>query len=305
MTLPERPSVTLVGRIYNLGDSEKSLDLSLEAEKLASQVGNVVLQLSWTTNAGYVYAALGDLTRAKRSYSKALDLATKIGGKQGIYNALRALALVSLESGELDEARKYSDQAIAIARVDNNRLDELYPLLVKGLIAARLGDSAGAEHIFREVENDPNANPSLTLRTQHALARLYEKTEGRSDDADREYQAALATFEAARSSLQRNDSKLPFSNNASRIYDDYVHFLVARGRTDDALRWADYSRARTLKGRVRAVGEGGFRWPPPLKPQQIARQADGTILFYWLGEKHAFVGDHAAENQLVYSPGRI
>jgi CHAT domain-containing protein/Tfp pilus assembly protein PilF len=273
---------------YNLGDSEKSLALSLEAEKLASQVGNVVLQLSWTTNAGYVYAALGDLTRAKRSYSKALDLATKIGGKQGIYNALRALALVSVESGELDEARKYSDQAIAIARVDNNRLDELYPLLVKGLIAARLGDSAGAEHIFREVENDPNANPSLTLRTQHALARLYE-TEGRSDDADREYQAALATFEAARSSLQRSDSKLPFSNNASRIYDDYVHFLVARGKTDDALRWADYSRARTLAEGLGLLAKGASSGPPPLKPQQIARQADGTILFYWLGEKQSYL----------------
>src|SRR5580704_2546043 len=273
---------------YNLGDSEKSLALSLEAEKLASQVGNVVLQLSWTTNAGYVYAALGDLTRAKRSYSKALDLATKIGGKQGIYNALRALALVSVESGELDEARKYSDQAIAIARVDNNRLDELYPLLVKGLIAARLGDSAGAEHIFREVENDPNANPSLTLRTQHALARLYE-TEGRSDDADREYQAALATFEAARSSLQRSDSKLPFSNNASRIYDDYVHFLVARGRTDDALRWADYSRARTLAEGLGLLTKWASSGPPPLKPQQIARQADGTVLFYWLGEKQSYL----------------
>jgi CHAT domain-containing protein len=273
---------------YKLGDSERSLELSLEAEKRASQVGNVILQLSWITNAGYVYAGLGNLGRAKQSYLKALDLATTINGREDIYNALRALALVSLESGELDEARKYSDGAIAIARADNNRLDELYPLLVKGLIAARSGDSAGAEHIFREVENDPNANLSLTLRTQHALARLYE-SQGRSDDADREYRAALATFEAARSSLQRSDSKLPFSNNASRIYDDYVHFLVARGKTDDALRWADYSRARTLAEGLGLLTKGASSEPPPLKPQQIARQAGGTVLFYWLGEKQSYL----------------
>jgi CHAT domain-containing protein/Tfp pilus assembly protein PilF len=273
---------------YNLGDSEKSLELSIEAEKRAIQVDDVIDELSWITNAGYVYAGLGNFARAKQSYQKALSLATAINGREDIYNALRALALVSLESGELAEARMFSDQAATIARADNNRLDELYPLLVKGLIAARSGDSAGAEHIFREVENDPNANPSLTLRTQHALARLYE-TEGRSDDADREYQAALATFEAARSSLQRSDSKLPFSNNASRIYDDYVHFLVARGRTDDALRWADYSRARTLAEGLGLLGKGASSGPPPLKPQQIARQADGTILFYWLGEKQSYL----------------
>jgi CHAT domain-containing protein/Tfp pilus assembly protein PilF len=273
---------------YNLGDSEKSLELSLEAEKRAIQVDDIIDQLSWITNAGYVYAGLGNLGRAKQSYLKALDLATTINGKEDIYNALRALALVSLESGELEEARNYSDQAIAIARADNNRLDELYPLLVKGLIAARSGDSAGAEHILREVENDPNANSSLTLRTQHALARLYEG-EGRSDDADRKYRAALGTFEAARSSLQRSDSKLPFSNNASRIYDDYVHFLVARGKTDDALRWADYSRARTLAEGLGQLTMGAASGPPPLKPQQIARQADGTVLFYWLGEKQSYL----------------
>ena len=273
---------------YKLGDSEKSLDLSLEAEKRASQVGNVILELSWITNAGYVYAGVGDLARAKQSYLKALDLATRIGGKQGIYNALRALALVSVESGELEQARKYSDDAIAIARADNNRLDELYPLLVQGLIAARSSNKAEADRIFHEVEQDPNANPSLRWRAEHALARLYED-EGRSDPSDREYRAALATFEAARSSLKRNDSKLPFSNNASRMYDDYVHFLVARGKTNDALRWADYSRARTLAEGLGLLAKGSSTGPPSLNAQQIARRAEGTVLFYWLGEKQSYL----------------
>ena len=273
---------------YNLGDSEKSLELSLEAEKRASQAGKAIDQLYWITNAGYVYAGLGDLTLAKESYLKALDLATKIDGKEGIYNSLRALALVSVENGDLEDARKYSDQALAIARADNNRLDELYPLLVKGLIAARSHDGADAERIFHEVEHDPNANTSLKWRAEHALARLYED-ESRSDAADREYRAALATFEAARSSLQRNDAKLPFSNNASRIYDDYVHFLVASRKTDDALRWADYSRARTLLEGLGLLAKGASTGPPPLNPQQIARRAEGTVLFYWLGEKQSYL----------------
>jgi len=285
---------------YNLGDSERSLDLSLEAAKGAIQVGDVIDQLYWTTNIGYIYAGHGDLAHAKDSYSKALDLATKIGGREGIYNALRALALVSVESGDLEDATKYSDQAIAIARADNNRLDELYPLLVKGMIAAQSHHAPDAERIFREVERDPNANASLTWRAEHALARLYED-EGRFDAADREFRAALVTFEAARSTLRRNDAKLPFSNNASRIYDDYVHFMVARKKTDDALRWADYSRARTLAEGLGLLANGASAGPTPLHPRQIARQAEAAVLFYWLGEKQSYLWAITPKNTSLFT----
>jgi CHAT domain-containing protein len=273
---------------YNLGDSEKSLGLSLQAEKLARQAGKPIDQLYWITNAGYVYSSLGDFRRAEESYLKALDLATGINTREGIYNALRALALVSAENGDLTDAHKYSNEAIAIARADNNRTDELYPLFVNGLIAARSHNEAEAEHIFREVENDQKSSTSLKWRAEHGLAKLYEAGR-RSADADREYRAAIATFEAARALLQRADSRLPFSNNASRIYDDYVHFLVMCGRTDDALRWADYGRARTLTEGLGLLAKGPSNGPPRLDSKQIARRAKATVLFYWLGEKQSFL----------------
>jgi CHAT domain-containing protein len=195
---------------------------------------------------------------------------------------------VSVESGELSEARKYSDEAAEIAHNDNNRLDELYPLLVKGLIAARTHDGVEADRIFREVETDPKTNASLKFRAEYALARLYED-QGRSAAAGREYQTALKTIEASRSTLRRDDSKLPFSNNARHVYDDYVHFLVASKKTDDALRWADFSRARTLAEGLGELPKDGSFGPPPSDARQIARRASGTVLFYWLGEKQSYL----------------
>jgi CHAT domain-containing protein len=281
---------------YNLGDSEKSLELSLEAEKRAVRVDDVIDQLSWITNAGYVYQQMHDFSRAHGSYIKALQLARESNGREDVYNALRALALISVQGGELQQARTYSDEAIAIAQQDKNRLDELYPLLVNGLIAAQEHDAPLAEHIFREVERDPNSNPALKWRAEHGLARLHEDQK-RPDLADGEYRAALVTFEGARSSLKRSDSKLPFSNNAARIYDDYVHFLVTQGKTDEALRWADYSRARTLSeglgllskattNRAEKAIEFGI---PTLNARAIAGRAKGTLLFYWLGEKQSYL----------------
>ena len=290
---------------YNLGDSARSLDFSLRAEQLASKMGRIIGQLSWITNAGYVYASGGDFASAKKSYLKALDLAIKIDGKEDIYNALRALALVSVESGNLQEARDYSDQAISRAQADNNRLDELYPLLVKGLVAARSSDDAEAERMFREVDQDPSANDALRWRSEHALARLYDGA-GRTNDADREYRTALATFEAARSSLQRNDSRLPFSNNASRIYDDYIHFLVAHGKTDEALRWADNSRARTLAEGLGLLTTAAASGPPRLNPRQISQQAKATVLFYWLGNTQSYLWAISPQKVSLFSlpPGK-
>jgi CHAT domain-containing protein len=278
---------------YNLGDSERSLELSLEAERRATEAGNPGDAASWTTNVGYVYASQGELARAKQSYRKALDLASENKSTEGVYNALRALALVSVEGEESqEEARDYADRAIKSARDDKNRSHELYPLMVKGMIASHAHDAKEAERVFREVEHDSKSDARLKWRAEEGLARLYED-EKRTKDADREYRSALATFEEARASLQRSDSRLPFSNNAARIYDNYIHFLVQQEKTDDALRWADNSRARTLLEGLgllsKGTAKGAHAGPPPLQPREIARQAKGVLLFYWLGEKQSYL----------------
>ena len=113
----------------------------------------------------------------------ALDHATKIASKEGIYNAQRALALVFVADGELDEAHKYSSEAIETAQNENNRTNELYPLLVQGLIAAQTHDDQTAESIFREVENDAHSTANLKWRSEYGLARLYESKQ-RTQDAN-------------------------------------------------------------------------------------------------------------------------
>ena len=270
---------------YKLGDLNKSLELTLEGQKQSLQAGNVLVDHFCTTNLGYVYASLGDLPRARQEYLSALDLATKTGSKEGIYNAQRALALVLVAYGELDEARKYSSEAIETAKNENNRTNELYPLLVQGLIAAQTHDDQTAESMFREVENDAHSTANLKWRSEYGLARLYE-SEQRTQDADVAYRAAIATFENARFSLRRDQTRLPFFGNASQIYGDYVTFMIAHGKSDDALRWADHSRARTL---AEGLGEKTAVDPPLLKAKTTAKSRGGTILFYWLGDKRSYL----------------
>ena len=288
---------------YKLGDATKALDLFLGAEKTAGERGDLVDQGNWLTNAGYVYMDAHDFPRAEQAFQRAMTLEQQVGSKEYIYNAWRVLARLALQKGDLEEARRDAGHAIDIARESGNRPDEIYPMLVQGQVAARRGDAGGAESTFRAVERDPSCPVFLKWEAEHSLAQLYEVAK-RSDDAGREYRAALATFEAAREGVRHLDLQLSFLTNGVRIYDDYVHFLVGRGNPDEALRWADYSRARTLADGLgllaKRTPDGDQPGPPPLKAQQAARQTKSTLLFYWLGEKQSYLWAITAQKAQLF-----
>ncbi len=274
---------------YKLGDSEKALQLFLDAEKLARALGDLYEQGIWLTDAGYVYMGARNVDLAEKSLLQALEVEQRANSKEDIYNVLRALARLALQTNNLTRATEYSQRAVEIARQDGKRLNELYPMLVQGQIAARRGDFVAAENAFRDVERDKICPVFLKWEAEHSLARLYEDQK-RPHAADREYRAALASFEGARADVRHEDSQLSFLTNASRIYDDYVHFLVSHGKANDALRWADYSRARTLAEGLGLLAKKGIpSSPPSLNSREIAQRASGTILFYWLGEKQSYL----------------
>jgi len=284
---------------YRLGESEKAEGLFLEAEKRATALGDVTDQVKWLITVGYIYLDAHRYDDAERSYHRALDLA-QATSRQDILDALTSLALVSERTGNLQQASDYADKTIALAPADGNRLDVLYPMLVKGHVAVRMHDTAQAEKTFREIEQDPKSHVFLKWEAGHSLAQLYED-ENKTDSADKEYRAALSTFETARSSLQHEESSLPFPANAVRIYDDYIQFLIGEGKTAEALQVAEYYRGRTLAEGLGFLQKGTSFKPDNTSAQAVARAAGGTILFYWLGERQSYLWAISAKKTSVFS----
>jgi len=273
---------------YKLGDPEKAEAMFMEAEQQSEKLGDVTDQAKWLTTAGYIHIDAGRVSVAERSFQQALKLSQQVNSREDIINSLIALAFVSEQAEKPEQAKRYADEALSKARADGNGRDVVYPLLVQGRVAAQQHDPAAAEGAFREVAQSKDSPVFLKWEAERSLARLYED-ENHADLADRGYQTALSTFETARSELQHEDSRLPFLTNASRIYDDYIHFLVSRGKTSQALQVAEYSRGRTLAEGLGVLRRGTSFKPDPLNAEQIARRAGGTILFYWLGEKQSYL----------------
>jgi CHAT domain-containing protein len=273
---------------YKLGDPEKAEGMFVEARDQARKLGDVTSEAGWLAALGYVYLDGRDFKPAEQSFRQSLELAKQIKSRGDIVNSLIALAFLFEQTNKLDDAKRYADEALAKAREDKNGRDQVYPLLVQGRVAARLHDSTTAESAFHEVEQSPDCPVFLKWEAERSLAHLYED-EKQADAANREYRSALTTFETARSELQKEDSRLPFLTNASRIYDDYLNFLVTQNKTVQALQVADFSRARTLAEGLGFLHKGTSFAPPALNAQQIARAAGGTVLFYWLGEQQSYL----------------
>jgi CHAT domain-containing protein len=284
--LAQRASGNLGWAYFKLGDKERALETTLDAEERATKLGNITAELIWLSNVGYFYQDRGDLTRATKAYLQALVLATQIESKNDIIDALEDLAHTSIDAGKLDEANAYIDKVGPLVSASGNRLDVLDMMLAQARVAAARRQDRQAEAIFRSVANDPASQTSMRMGADHEIARLFE-LEGRTQDAERMYKAALTTFESARDQIKNEDSKLPFLANATSIYDDYIHMLVEHGRSDEALAIADQSRARTLAQSLGVAGGHAAANPPSLNPRQTAQKAGATLLFYWLGQKQS------------------
>ena len=287
---------------YKLGDVEKASDDFRKAAGTATELGDDLYQLRWTTTAGYVLLDHRDYVGAEEAYTRALSVAKRIRSTEDIFNALISLALVYEATGHLEQAQQYAQAALDMAPSDGNPLDELYSSLVKGRLSAIQHREMEAEKIFTRVDRDPKSDVSLKWEAEHALAKLYED-ENRPTQADPEYRAALKTFETARSELKHEESELPFLTNASRIYDDYVHFLIEHGKADVALQVADFTRARTLAEGLGLLKTSKAFAANGVDANAAARRAGATFFFYWLGEKQSYLWVIGAQKeQLIKLP---
>jgi len=269
---------------FGLGDPERALQLFSEAEHRAADIGNMRDQLKWLTTIGYVHMDAGQLLFAKNSYEQSLQLARDIDSKEDIADITADLAQVSVALGKPDEADVYLKRVIGMAQQSGSRPDMIDAVAIQMQAAALRGDIAGARQLLSDVEADPESIASKKWTSELAMARAYE-SHGEAAAAQNEYITALTTFENARAQLKHEESQLPFVANAARIYDDYIHFLVQQGKIEDALLAADQSRARTLSEGLGATGRASVT----LSPRAVARKANATLLFYWLGQKQSYL----------------
>jgi tetratricopeptide (TPR) repeat protein len=156
-----------LGAIY---ESKGEFDLALreygDAQTIDTKEPRVYFAL------GNVYLKMKDYDNAEKEYLKSIEL----GAAPDFYNNL---SWVYIEKGQLDEARKAVNAAVAIAQPEKGYiyLDTL------GVVLMKAGQHAEAEESFmKAADSVPGINRKAYLAIYGHLVELYKK-EGKTEEA--------------------------------------------------------------------------------------------------------------------------
>lgn len=274
---------------YKLGNYEEALKRFQIAEEEAEALNATPDRMLWLINIGLSLYRLGHLQEAESYYKNALQLAETYQDTDNQIEAQVALAELLLQTGDIDSSVQHTERAFAIAHSSGRNSDEMEAQFLKGLIDIRQQKIDEAMQALGDLDALPALGPSLRWQVEDTMANVYA-LEGQPKQADRCYRQAIATFETQRQTLKKEESKLPFSSNADQIYDDYIRFLVDNKRTDEALRWLDLDRARTLEeGLGIASSDFNAALKKPQDVRAIAQRLHGTILVYNLAQQESYL----------------
>ena len=190
--------------------------------------------------------------------------------------------------GQLRLAQKYNQEAVDTERagLDQSGIPDTKMLTAR--IRAANREFEPAKSLFQEIIADSNSDPALRWEAQAQLAKMYED-EQLPTEADYEFAHSLGTIQTARASIQDEELRLSFLSSSISFYGDYIDFLILRGKSNDALRVAEQSRAWTLEEGLGSSTKTAKFSPTSSQPQQLARRLHATLFFYWLGEQHSYL----------------
>lgn len=270
---------------YRLGDYERALEYFSSAERSFASLGNRFEQQIWRGNQGNVQLGLREFEQAKASYSEALAIARSLDNSVWTATWLSNLAQAAIGARDWDAADRHNQEALQLKQKLKDPQALAFSLNNLARIAVGRGQYDKGREIFDKVIAS-SAGPVTVLEAHAGLAESYIAA-GDAVRAEPALQAALTVAAQQRSRLEKDESKLSYFSNLIGLYQEYVEFLMSRGRVEDALLVADMSRARILSGRLQQRLSAKPLRAADLK--RAARMRGEVFLSYWLSGKRSFV----------------
>ena len=271
-----------------MGDLERAERYFKEAETIARRTDSVGVELTLLMNVGETQFFERHYADARHTYESALTLAEKLQDKQQRVYATNNLAKLAILTGNWQDAQLRNDAGIADERSLGDRESMRYSELYSGQIALGRRQFAKANAFLTGVISSPDAPAAVKAEGLETLASL-EDQENKPVEAERSYRRGIAIMDKARQDLGRTEFELSYPIFAETIYDDYVHFLIRRGRSNQALAVVEQHRARTLMAGLSSETHPSWDMGLSLKAMRTVTQDGHVILSYWLGVGQSYV----------------
>lgn len=270
-----------------LGEPAAALGLLREVLERAEQRGyeeSFVVALIDAGDASTLLRAFGD---ASVYYERALGLARARDDVAQEARVENSLATLAAARGRLDEASRRASRALQLKLEAGEPAAAEHARVLVADLARRRGDLAEAQQLYRTVLAAPAAERRVRWTARARLASLLADTH-HDTEAEAEFGAALASMEAGRDALSGAETRLAFVAALRQFHDDYVDFLVGRGRVIEALEVSERGRARVLAERLGRPGQAARR-VRAADLRALAGRLQATLLAYRLGARRSLV----------------
>lgn len=247
------------------GDYPRAIETLTSTEAEYARLGRKSDQMVALMQLGNAYLDQRDFGPARANYEKALAIATSLDHPTRAF-LLGNLARVEFASGNYAAAQTMNNQALAIHQKRGDQDAAMRCLAMSGRIAEKLGKS-GEPFYDRVLE-----------KSHSRIARmeaLYFRGEAKSSESD--FRRALALADETRKELKSDEIKLAFTSTVDGVVNDLIDLLASRGKAVEALRVAESSRARTLRGKSSVA----------IDYREVAKR-EGPIVSYWMTPKASF-----------------
>lgn len=287
-----------------IGDFNNAEEMLKRAEQASAEASSMDDHVRWLNGLGDVYGQQGRFDEAEKFSQGALSFAQKMDNKRNLVECLNTLSALELGNRRVDLAEGFNRQAVDAEGGGKDQYGVANTQLMAGRIATVRGDFSLAEQVLRKISGDAGAGTALHWQAQAGLAQVYA-LRNLPNKAEREFQESISTISKAWGEIEHEEFKFSFLSSAIRFYDAYVNFLIDRNRPLDALKIADLSRAQTLERGLSSGKNGKVEQSASLRPEEIAKRLNATLLFYWLGEERSHLWVITAKGvSLLPLPGR-
>lgn len=270
-----------------LGEPAAALPLLHEVLERAEQHGYEESRLVALIDAGDASTLLRAFTDAADYYERALALARARDDLAQEARVENSLATLAVARGRLDEASQRARRALQLKLQADEPAGAEHARLLVADLARRRGDLTEAQRLYRTVLAAPAAERRVRWTARARLAAVLADSH-HDHEAEAQFGRAFASMETGREELSSADTRLAFVAALRQFHDDYVDFLVGRGRVVEALEVAERGRARVLAERLGRPGQAA-RHVRAQDLRALAARLHATLLAYRLGARRSLV----------------
>ncbi len=232
---------------YRLGRYDRAVELherAVEAQRSALEqrnIGDTLVGLSLS------YLASGEKIKARESIRTAITSLATAGQRTQRARAMRILAQIQFENGELDKAAETLGRALPVLRENRHGAGQADVLSLWARVDASRGDADAAiikaEEATRlyEALGDAPGEAEARWVTATALRKKGLVKEARLASA-----SAVASVEKTRAGLRAPDMRTSFFSTVKTYFDLHIELLQEAGATREAFETSERAHARAL-----------------------------------------------------------